>query len=145
MKLHHKPEIAENRAKWLAQLRDPASKRFGGRLESFDDPNARCCLGHACFAIEIERFVSESQQVVRYGKEGEIYQYELPPVAAAALDITTEGDFQHAVTVGDTRYTNLIDLNDHAFLKPHEIAKVIEDQFLCDNLRPAKASWYVDK
>ena len=44
-------EILENRQKWIEYLKRPETKKVTERLQSREDPEARCCLGHGCYVL----------------------------------------------------------------------------------------------
>ena len=134
---------------WLEVLRDPKSEKEKGRLENPDNPNARCCLGHACHALGAERRVVQhptsampaSHDVrVEYGgagEHGEGGQYSvLPADVARVLKLTYEGSFKWDALPADDalRYTvgapfgldSLASLNDKTNISPAELADVIE-------------------
>ena len=148
MKYHNDPVIHENRKKWLEQLRNPESTKAYRRLENWETPNERCCLGHACHALGIERVVrkdwSEMQagyiRSVSYDEERSVLSNRV----AEMLDITRMGLFrkpypqdENAVQV----FTCLTDLNDQTDLEPQIIADIIEEMFIDDEL----ASFAEDK
>lgn len=94
--------VAEARAVWLKTLRAPGAKKTTQRLESPKDTNARCCLGHACHALGVERKVvtegfpgGYQGPLVRYG--GEVLA--LPRSVAKQLDISPLGAFRRKVYV----------------------------------------------
>ena len=135
-------DIDENRRKWLAVLRDPKSSKNRGSLESYWDENSRCCLGHACHALDVEKEESKPDSAVYYDGKDSI----LPKGARNALDIDHRGNFIEPVTIISVhpnslthRYEDyftaydLIDVNDNTNLTPKEIADVIEEQFENDN------------
>jgi hypothetical protein len=52
-------EIIEARKKWIAYLKNSDTLKTIGKLEDPDNPNKRCCLGHACHIFEVERQASK--------------------------------------------------------------------------------------
>ena len=135
-------QIDENRQKWLDQLRDPESKKARGMLEDSKDKNSRCCLGHACHALGIERDEDKKYSVIYYDCE----DTNLPFGARNALDIDGRGSFKEPVNITSVHHNSLtsvhedymtaydlIDINDETDLTPQEIADVIEDQFNTGN------------
>ena len=132
MKHYTKEQIDNNRRKWLAQLRDPESKKQAGKLESLDDSNARCCLGHACHALGIERWVEyHEDKIVTY----DFRTTNLPGSACNMLNIDILGEFKKEVLVNGNFYRSLTEINDLTDLTPQEIADIVEDQFENDNLK----------
>ena len=135
-------EINENRRKWLAQLRDPESKKHYGELENPLASNARCCLGHACHALDIDRELQEDGEIfVAYGG----CLGHLPKEAARKLDIEVTGYLKNSIEiqfcnskgrVQVIKCHSLTDVNDSTSLTPKEISDVIEEQFEKDNFVP---------
>jgi len=80
--------------KWLKQLRSDGAEKYTGALESFHEPNARCCLGHACHAL-IPEDKSICGDIVYYGPEATL----LPPYVSSFLKITDSGTFEKAVSL----------------------------------------------
>ena len=127
-------QINEYRAQWLAQLRDPKSEFWMGELESIESPNKRCCLGHACHALEAQREEDWNGQeiIYRFGNDWDVSY--LPLGIAEKLNITTHGQFREPVTVDHYEADNLGALNDSGLLDtPAQIADIIEEQFKNDN------------
>lgn len=135
--LHPDPYIAANRALWLAELRKPESRPHIGALESADYPHSRCCLGHACAALEIIRYVekitkfSHSRRVVYAGECG-----YLAPAVAERLDITRRGGLIRERQIGRVRYVTLANINDKVGWPPARMADFIEEQMRSGNLKP---------
>ena len=136
-KIHEKDSIQYWREQWLEQLRNPESEKVTGMLEDPHCENARCCLGHACYALGIEREESVNQEYVYYDGEWEVLSGEV----AEMLDITQNGNFVHDVNIADyfpeylpNKYMCLSDLNDRTSLKPQQIAVILEDQFAKGNM-----------
>ena len=127
-------QIDENRRKWFGVLRDPESKKAVNKLESYTDKNARCCLGHACHALGIERKVMKfANGIIVYENKSDT----LPFSVCNMLNIQNTGKFKKEVLVGDEPYWSLSRINDNTDLTPQEMADVIEDQFENDNLEEA--------
>lgn len=134
----------EARAQWLTVLRDPKSKRNTGLLEDYDDQNKRCCLGHACHALGIERAFRPSK-LVCYGRGMESSLATLPWEAQQLLGITYDGRLRRGVMVQDFFYSNLATLNDDTKIEPAEMADIIEEQFAQDNFLEPDAIVYFDE
>ena len=118
-------QIDENRQKWLSVLRAPESKKALGVLESSEDPNARCCLGHACHALGLKRTEPAGSRYVHYDSKSQW----LSKNARRALRIDSTGYFRKPIIINGKKLTNLSQVNDWTSLTPQEIADVIEDQF----------------
>ena len=137
-----KEQINEYRARWLAQLRSPHAKKGRCELETPEVQVRRCCLGHACHALNIRRHTNImvgtrlTSKTVLYDNESSV----LPESAAVKLNITPSGLLRTPVKVknnfGEYFHVNsLTKLNDNTPLFPSEIADFIEEQFENNNLR----------
>ena len=152
--LHPDPEIAANRALALAQLRLPESKLHVGELESVRDPHCKCCLGHFCAGL-LEK--TGIRREVDYWRDGRTkcvaYHGEmsyLPGPVAAALDMTTSGQFVQPVGArinprhADGDYLevlqSLVAVNDNLRWKPKRMANFIEEQMRAGNFEPYRGS-----
>ena len=121
--------------KWMEVLRDPSSLKKIGVLESNVNPNARCCLGHACHALipETRRVtLPRAGSLVRYGAD-EWSAQVLPPELTELLGVDASCTFKKRVEVPrdrikDTSTLNLsaTALNDNTDLSPSEIADILE-------------------
>ena len=124
-----KKQIDRNRKKWLAVLRAPESKKHRAALEKPTDPNARCCLGHACHALDIKKSKESESGYIYYDGELGI----LPKKAQKKLRVNPKGTFKNPVRINGIDLFDLVYVNDDTDLTPQEIADVIEDQFENDN------------
>ena len=125
--------ISENRKIWLKQLRDPNAKKAIGALESSSCPDLRCCLGHACYALGIER--KESSTRVFYGGKNEWKYTSLPRPVSEMLGIDDFGLFKEPVLYKLKEYKSLADLNDKSDITPQKIADIIEANLEADNIK----------
>ena len=117
-------------AAWLEQLRAPESLKAKGHLEDILNPNRRCCLGHACHALEMER---GSEIPGSYGTEVSF----LPKEICKLLGISRMGEFRKPLHFQESGLVDsLAELNDCTSLGPNHIAEVIEEEFSKDNFRP---------
>ena len=134
MMAHYTQEqIDENRRKWFGVLRDPESKKITNKLEDPEDTNARCCLGHACHALGIEREVEFDPRKESHSVCYDSSSIVLPDTVAYMLNITNVGDFKKTIYVKSIPVSNLTQANDDTNLTPAEIADLIEDQIKNDN------------
>lgn len=46
-------DILDNRRKWIDFLKEPTTQKATDYLVDSENPEARCCLGHACHVLEI--------------------------------------------------------------------------------------------
>ena len=142
MKYHKNPVIHLNRKLWLKQLRNPESTKAYRRLENWESPNERCCLGHACHALGIERVVRQDWSEMQAGYICSVSYDEERSVlsnrVAEMLDITRMGQFRNSYRQDEDAvqvFTCLTDLNDQTDLEPHQIADIIEEMFVEDKLK----------
>ena len=127
-------QINEYRAKWLAQLRSPEAKQWTGELESRDEPNKRCCLGHACHALKAER--SYTDDIVYYGWGQDMDSSTLPYSVAKKLNINNSGAMINSYVHGLDVYSGLTIINDSGVFSLSEIADIIEEGFKKNNFYP---------
>ena len=117
-------------AAWLEQLRAPEPLKTTGQLEDIVNSNRRCCLGHACHALEMERGTGIKGS---YGTEVSF----LPKELCTLLGINKVGEFKNPIQLEDRGncnvYSSLVSVNDKSTLRPAQIADVIESEFLNDN------------
>ena len=118
--------------KWLKVLRDPASKKAKGELESLGLPEYRCCLGHLCYALEVpSRRVDNN---LEYGEDRDTSYTQLPEYIARQVGITQDGDFIRDVEYDEVgTFGCLADLNDQTDITPQEIADIIEREAKAGN------------
>ena len=128
--MYTQEEIDDNRQKWFEVLRDPGSKKHIGRLEHNSlRPYARCCLGHACHALDIERQEWDKGDLILYGGCETI----LPQEAADKLGMNAAGQFKKPVIFDGIGFLDLASLNDNSDIGLEEMANVIEEQFKNNN------------
>ena len=111
--------------KWLAKLRDPDSKQFFHKLESFYNPEERCCLGHACHVlISHLRTAHDDSSYVEYdgAEEG------LPPSVAKMLDVSSLVIFREQVFTQHGYFNSAAALNDSTKFSLNEIADILEKE-----------------
>ena len=141
LKLHKNTEISENRNGWIAWLRNPLAKRWFDVLENPVNPAERCCLGHACWLffsegreVVNEQCIHDVKKYITYGSE----KYELPREVQEKLDINSCGQFKESFKIDDRLITCCTGLNDYNYdISMYEIADIIEEQMLADNLYPS--------
>ena len=120
-------QIDEYRAMWLTQLRSPEAEQWTGELESLDEPKKRCCLGHACHALQAERSYTENW--VYYGSGRDMQSSTLPYSVAEKLNITPDGELFNCYVHGNDVYGALTIINDSGVFSLSEIADIIEEGF----------------
>ena len=133
-------QINEYRAMWLTQLRNPKAKQWTGELESLVKPEKRCCLGHACHALQAER--SETDHWVYYGSGRDMESSTLPYSVCEKLNITNDGEMINCYVHGNDVYGCLPALNDSGVFSLSEIANIIEEGFKKNNFYPCDGQNY---
>ena len=138
---YSKEQINEYRAQWLAQLRSPKAKKAKGKLEDPENPDQRCCLGHACHIFGLQRAIRRTEYgavscVFYGGGDGEASW--LPYEARQKLNISLKGSFKADVEVDGITVNALSVVNDYTRLSLPQIADLIEEQFEADNFLPCE-------
>lgn len=132
----------EELAIWLRALRDPSAEKHCGTLEDYDNPKARCCLGHACVAFGLERADDQWTQdnygddIVLYGShDGEYEETVLPKSLSMRLNLSPGGNFIEKVEIEGQNengapilFDSLVHVNDDSTLTLAQIADLIEEQ-----------------
>ena len=113
--------ILENRRKWIDHLKDPSTKKFGKLLESISDPEARCCLGHACHVLGAVRCVMAGS-VFYDGSRTVLSQYMVDQLGLH----TNGGRSNDGSKLGKWNYSTLSVINDHTDANPQEIGAYLE-------------------
>lgn len=126
-------EVKANRQIWLAFLRKKGRKKATQILDAGD--GKRCCLGHACFALNIERRAYATFIVYGASDEPSLAPFEV----RRKLGIrSSAGDLEKMVDItndkrrknGDLREVrSLAKLNDETSFTPKMIADFIEEQY----------------
>lgn len=132
-----------NRRAWLDYLRAPGRRKTKYRLEDPADPEARCCLGHACAALPglAERSMgalSDHCAIREYGRVEGVYYDDadggMPDAVCMALGVGPHAAFRRPVEIDGRACESAADLNDYTDLTPAEIADVLEEQFSNGNM-----------
>lgn len=112
-------KIKANREKWVAFLQEPERKKATGILARGDTEH-RCCLGHACQALDPSRVT------------GWAGRQELPPMEIAEmLALKSEdggiiqGEQYRLITFENSSSTTLAMLNDNTKARPQDIGKML--------------------
>ena len=134
-------EIYNNRMKWIEYLKRPETRKHKGSLEDFEDPECRCCLGHACHVLAPDtRTVINSDEQVFYDE----HSASMPDKLVLALGLYN--DLGGAANIGET-YLNvpkvhpttcLADLNDNTKITPQEIGAYLESVIMGGEDTPFK-------
>lgn len=121
-------KILENRVKWVEFLMKPKRKKTTGLLDA--GSGYRCCLGHGCYILEIEK-VENGIGGFDYGKEN--YHQTAPDEFVEAVGLYND----HGQTLDDSpikvnlkqsmeNLITLADINDNTDATPQEIGKYLE-------------------
>jgi hypothetical protein len=118
-------EIYNNRLKWIEYLKRPETKKFTENLENPEDPEARCCLGHACHVLAPETRNLDNDGDVLYGDDVAF----LPDSLVEQLGMWTyEGGANDRDIFADLGYRAccLSVLNDNTDISPQEIGEYLQ-------------------
>lgn len=117
-------QILEYRRTWIEYLKRPETKKGVRKLESFDDPEARCCLGHGCFALGIERTVTKYGIVYYDGRSSYAPQSFMDMVGL----YDENGFFSNGFFSNGKR--TLTSINDGTDKTPQEIGIMLEEMIM---------------
>ena len=134
---------------WLRALRDPDAQKHCGSLEDYDNPKARCCLGHACAALGLKRADDQwiqdnyGEKTVLYGVDrGDYDETCLPKSLSKRLNISPGGGFIKKIEIEGQNengapilFDSLVHVNDDTDLTLAQIADLIEEQNRKKNFR----------
>ena len=129
-------EIYSNRLKWIEYLKRPETLKAQEELESFNDPEFRCCLGHACHVLAPETRTLRKYRVLYGGQES-----YLPEALVEALGLySNSGDlhFGEIKIAGFPNKHNLSELNDSTDITPQEIGAYLESVVIGGDDTPFK-------
>lgn len=130
-------KLKQARQKWTNFLREEGRQKTKERLEDYDNPEARCCLGHAAHVLGATRETDDKLEHVYYdGCSG-----DLSARLCKTLNITDTGAFHRRITIagyGNHRFSSIATVNDLTDLKPAELADIIDQQFEKRNFRAYK-------
>ena len=120
---------------WFEALYNTYAKKHKRALEKYDEPEARCCLGHLCHALHVKRDVDEINGIVKYKDKGkDSWEISiLPKEVAILLDITMDGSFIRPISIKGVLHGNLVRVNDRTDLSLPAIAEIIKTQIIHKN------------
>lgn len=128
---------------WLERLRDPVSRKHQGGLGSIAYECFRCCLGHACDALGVERDKAREDQLrwddkVFYTDGVKTSSDVLPAEVAKLLDCTDVCMFSASYYDDGTEdeHENATSLNDDTWLSMPEIADILEAKRAAGEILP---------
>lgn len=117
-------EVRANREASIALLKDPATKKGQGRLDT--GSGHRCCLGHMCYAMKIDRTEVEDAHL------GFVISYDGEKSFAPKFLIEKVGLYDRrgsaygSEVLEGTAYGTLASWNDHSTVTPQEIGAYLE-------------------
>lgn len=133
MMTYTRSEIREYRQKWIDVLIDPETKKADGTLDRGN--GARCCLGHACFALGIESrkkpglITPPIDEYFQYrdGKDWESYYLPYVPTEMLGMWTHTGATAQRKpFPIGEYEEQKaLADYNDMTKITPQEIGQYL--------------------
>lgn len=126
---YSRDEIRANRQKWIDFLKQPSAMKMTGILDLGQE--RRCCLGHGCYALQIERQIDE-KGVITYDEQVSVAPQSF--VNAVGLhDSVGRRAKPHAYKVGrlamtfeDYSFDSLVDFNDKTDATPQEIGAYLQ-------------------
>jgi len=114
--------ILENRRKWIAELKKLESKKAEAKLENYHT-GGRCCLGHGCAALGLERTVIKSGPCTNIFYDGE--SLVAPKSFVEKVGLKDSYGFC-MISFKDIIYDELTALNDCSEATPQEIGEILE-------------------
>lgn len=124
-------EIKANREKCIAFLQEPELEKFTGGLENPTNNNSRCCLGHMCHVMKLDRWQKP-------GIDGDIIYGANDSLGFAPSTLQSliglkdrHGSFSNYLNDPHNTYkerTSLMALNDDTEMTTQEIGKWLEDK-----------------
>lgn len=120
---YKRSEIRANRQKWAEGLMEPERQKAIGMLE--DKFGARCCLGHGCSILGIQRYGSEPYRGIAFGSSVETTiapeEFVLMVGLWGAWGQTRFGNISEFVTPEGLAAKSLAGVNDQTSATPQEI------------------------
>lgn len=127
-------EVLENRLKWIKGLAQPHRKKTEEVLESVQDRDHRCCLGHGCDIFGLPSELHD--EGVSYGFDKDIHYAPRELICLLGL-LNEEGRLRNSLPLGSdstitktatyTCLTSLAEINDKTTMTTQEIGKWIEE------------------
>ncbi len=121
-----KTEILANRLLWAKSLQLPENEKAIEKLEDFDNNNERCCLGHGCHYLGIER-ITNDEDTVSYDDDNTVAPESFINAVGLCGDI---GIIKNKFRYADDIFNSLASLNDHSEITPQEIGVIMERNWL---------------
>lgn len=124
---YSRSEIRSNRQRWIDYLKQPDTKKA---INVLDNGKGRCCLGHACYVMEIPS-VSEGRVITSQGVM-EVILYD--GIASIAPDSLVEkvglynniGETMTGAWIAPYSRASLAAINDDTDATPQEIGAYLE-------------------
>lgn len=129
-------EIYSNRLKWIEYLKRPETLKAHEELESYTDPEFRCCLGHACHVL-----APETRKLAEYTVKYDEQDSYLPEALIETLGLYSgSGDLPlGAISIeGFPEQKCLAELNDRTDITPQEIGAYLESVIMGGDDTPFK-------
>ena len=141
-RLHADDDVNAVRWQWIDWLRVPGRQKQTDVLENPQNPDARCCLGHACAAFKLPRKVEDLHDVDE-GLKQVTYagcSVTLPTELQMKLDVTDNCGFVRPITYGNGIHSCASGINDETDATPEDIAGILVAQFIAGNCQPFSKS-----
>ena len=121
-------QIRENRLKFAKGLQEPHREKQIEKLENYNLPNQRCCLGHGCDIFNIKK--RKENNSVYFGKDDNYAIAPLELVDLLGLTNSTGGSYIGSSLKNIESHSDiksLTSLNDNTDITTNEIGKSMED------------------
>lgn len=120
-------EIFENRKTVISFLKQDGLQRATGVLQSVENPEARCCLGHMCVALDIQVELSDKWY---FGEDKRTGAAPKELMEKVSLFGSLGEVLNSKAKIGDTGLSDLAYINDNDRWSFSEIAEYLEENIL---------------
>lgn len=140
-------EIYQNRLKWIKFLLKPDTKKFKGVLEDINNPDYRCCLGHACHVFNLEKTIINAESFgkqILYENFVAVLPYSLVEKLHMWGDSGEAKNFDNKGTLKDLDVYSLVTLNDSTDYTPQQIGEYLMKVIMGGDgtpFKPIKKDW----
>lgn len=121
----YRDEILANRLKWINYLKEPERQKTEGCLEDSKNPEARCCLGHACAVFNRHKTIDDGGSV-RYDDNTSVLNHDFAEYVLGLWDNVGRLASGLIVIEGYESHSSLANLNDKTSITPQEIGTYLE-------------------
>lgn len=114
-------QVRANRQKWIDFLKNPMRRKAVGVLDN--GFGQRCCLGHGCYALRLQR--EKTGSVYAYGKWMEECSAPIEFIAAVGL-FACNGKSDSGLGLGQWQEDMLVNVNDETDATPQQIGEYLQ-------------------